>query len=409
MAHTALRRLAAAFPCWQMASLLLAGLALIGSACKDADSPTSPQTPPALASAAQTMAFVQVSAGGSHTCGVTANHRAYCWGTNGSGALGDGTTDERLSPVAVVGGLSFRQVSAGVSFTCGVTTDDRAYCWGSNFQGQLGDGTTSHRQVPVAVAGARRFRQVQVGSSHACAITMDNLAFCWGDNASGKLGDGTMTNRLIPVRVQAGARRFTRVSVGYYHTCGVAADALGYCWGANFTGQLGDGTTTDRVTPVAIRGGRSLRQLSAGSQHTCAVTIGNAAYCWGSNRYGQIGDGTSGYASRRVRPVAVLGGRSFAAVGADGGHSCGVTTSNVAYCWGDNASGQLGDATNTKRTTPVAVAGGQRFSGLSTGYFHNCGVTTGERAYCWGANGGGRLGNGTTTDSSTPVQVAGAL
>jgi alpha-tubulin suppressor-like RCC1 family protein len=135
------------------------------------------------------------------------------------------------------------------------------------------------------------------------------------------------------------------------------------------------------------------------------VTTSNAAYCWGANRYGQVGDGTSGYAARRLRPVAVLGGLQFSAVNPGGGHTCGVTTDDRAYCWGYNVFGQLGDGTNTKRTTPVAVAGGLKFAGVSTGYFHTCGVTTGDRAYCWGYNGSGRFGDGTTNDSSTPVAV----
>jgi alpha-tubulin suppressor-like RCC1 family protein len=201
------------------------------------------------------------------------------------------------------------------------------------------------------------------------------------------------------------------VSAGYYHNCGLGMDALIYCWGANFDGQLGDGTTTDRLTPTVIRGGRSFRQVRAGPTNTCGVTTTNAAYCWGTNRYGQIGNGTSGYAARRVTPTAVLGGLQFTAVTPGGGHTCGVTTGDRAYCWGHNAFGQLGDGTTTKRLTPVAVSGGLNFKpGVSTGYSHTCGVTTGGEAYCWGFNAsGGQLGDGTTTNRSTPVAVVGPM
>jgi alpha-tubulin suppressor-like RCC1 family protein len=377
----------------------------------DSDSPVEPEpTTAVLATAATPLVFIQVSAGGTHSCGVTADNRAYCWGGNGFGELGIGARDEvdHPTPVPVTGGLTFRQVRAGLASTCGVTLTDRAYCWGDNGEGQVGDGSKTNRSSPVPVAGGRSFRRVSPGEFHTCAVTTSNVAFCWGNNASGRLGDGTMTNRLTPVRVQSGGRLFQQVVAGYTHSCALGTDGLGYCWGGNFSGQLGDGTTTDRTTPVAIKGGRSLLQISAGAQHNCAVTTGNAAYCWGSNHYGQIGDGTVGYSSRRVRPTAVLGGHAFTAVFAGGTHSCGVTTAKVAYCWGDNAFGQLGDGTNTRRTTPVKVHGGLHFSGVSPGFFHTCGVTTNETAYCWGDNGGGRLGDGTSEVARTePVAVVG--
>jgi alpha-tubulin suppressor-like RCC1 family protein len=249
---------------------------------------------------------------------------------------------------------------------------------------------------------------VSTGLNHSCGVSPLDVAFCWGDNASGKLGDGSMTNRLTPVQVQAAGRRFRQVSVGYHHNCGLANDAHVYCWGANFSNQLGDGTRTDRVTPVAISGGRSFRQVSAGAEHSCGVTTGNAAYCWGRNRYGQIGNGTSGYAKRQPRPIAVLGGIPFSAVDAGGAHTCGVTPGNRGYCWGYNVFGQLGDGTHTQRLTPVPVAGGKLFGSVDTGYYYTCGVTPGRRAYCWGNNGSGNLGDGTTESRSTPVAVAGA-
>jgi alpha-tubulin suppressor-like RCC1 family protein len=299
-------------------------------------------------------------------------------------------------------------VTSGYYHSCAVGTNALVYCWGANFKGQLGDGTKTTRLRPTAVAGTRRFKMVRAGGDHTCALNFSNVVFCWGENEGGAVGDGTTTDRLTPTRV-TGGRLFTQVTSGYYHSCAVGTNALVYCWGANFKGQLGDGSTTDRLTPKEIRGGRSFYQVRAGATTTCGVTTSDTAYCWGADRYGQVGDGRSGYAARRVTPTAVLGGLLFSSVVPGGVHTCGVTTQHRAYCWGDNAFGELGDGTTTTRLTPVAVVGGLNFKygGVSTGYFHTCGVTTGGQAYCWGANDGGELGDGTKTNRSRPVAVVG--
>src|SRR4051794_28019912 len=154
----------------------------------DASSPTAPEPAPALvATTATALAFYQVSAGGAHTCGVTTEHLLYCWGQNVLGEVGDGTTTDRLRPVAIAGTLRFRQVSGGGAHTCALTTDYRAYCWGYNFRGALGDGTTTPRLEPVPVAGGRQFRVIDAGQYHTCGLTTDNRAYCWGNNVTGTL------------------------------------------------------------------------------------------------------------------------------------------------------------------------------------------------------------------------------
>src|SRR5829696_5427142 len=180
----------------------------------------------ALASGA--LAFRMLSSGGSHVCGVTTDERAYCWGENNSGQLGNGlndvqncnTTPCNPRPVAVLGGLRFRQLSAGFLHSCGLTTGAQVYCWGRNSEGQLGDGTRTARMRPVPVGGTLRFRQVAAGESHTCAISTADVAYCWGLNTSGQLGDGTILDRLRPVRVADG-RLWRHLSGGNSYTCGV--------------------------------------------------------------------------------------------------------------------------------------------------------------------------------------------
>src|SRR2546422_957992 len=245
------------------------------------------------------------------------------------------------------------------------------------------------------------FAAVSAGDYHTCGVTTAGTAYCWGDNTHGELGDGTGTDRTSPVAVEGGLT-FASVSAGLAHTCGVTTGGAAYCWGYNADGQLGEGTGTDRTSPVAVLGGVTFAAVSAGGYHTCGVTTAGTAYCWGR---GLLGDGTLRITNGPTSPVAVRGGLTFAVVIAGRYHTCGVTTAGLACCWGENLDGELGYGTTTSRTSPVAVLGGLSFARVSAGVAHTCGVTTGGAAYCWGYNAAGELGDGTTTDRLSPVRV----
>jgi hypothetical protein len=366
------------------------------------------------------LVFAGVSAGGSHTCGVGGgpySGYAFCWGDATWGELGDCTTvvvgTPRASatplPVRPYSGLpfpTFASVSAGDVDSIGLTTSGEAYLWG---RGSNGNGSSiqncvsSGNPVPWAGTGtAAIFAAISAGVLHTCGITPAGTAYCMGGNTSGQLGDGTTTDRDW-LQAVLGGLTFAAVSAGASHTCGVTTAGAAYCWGDNSSGQLGDGTMTSRTSPVAVLGAITFAAISARTSHSCAVTSAGAAYCWGDNSSGQLGDGTM---TGRASPVAVLGGLTFAALSAGGSHTCGVTPAGAAYCWGDNTSGQLGDGTMTSRTSPVAVLGGLSFATVSAGVGHSCGVTTAGVAYCWGGNALGQLGDRTWTASSVPVEVA---
>src|SRR6266702_2374744 len=342
-----------------------------------------------------------------HTCGVSTSRAAYCWGDNVFGQLGDGTTSSpwyRPSPAPVAGGLRFTMLSAGVWHTCGVTTGGAVYCWGDNFFGQLGDGTTAGRTTPVPVAGGLRFAAVSAGSFHTCGVTTSGAAYCWGDNQNGLLGDGTTDRRAMPAPV-VGGFRFSTISAGHGHTCGVIAGGAAACWGDNSSGQLGTRVvdhTMYRSSPGRVVGVHGFATVSAGNVHTCGMTTHGVAYCWGYNVWGQLGDGTT---TQRSIPVPVTGGLRFAVVDAGSYFSCGVTTGGAAYCWGENLDGELGDGTTTSWSTPVRVSGMLNFAAVGAGWYHTCGMTTTAGAYCWGYNGHSQLGEGTTITSLTPVPV----
>lgn len=399
----------AAFTLW------LASGTLGAIACRATEiaEPTKPSTTselrPALATTTATLTYRHISSGSFHTCAVTTDDRAYCWGRSG---LGRGDPDESLTPVAVQGGLRFRTVSAGANYTCGLTTGGRAYCWGGNSYGEVGDGSTNERSVPVPVLGGLRFRHIETGEYHTCGVTdPDRKVYCWGDNRFGQLGDGTKRMRTTPVPV-FGGRVFLRVSPGGYHTCALTPTNQTYCWGNNQFGQLGSGNLSVplRTRPVLVAGGRSFRQVDGGRYHTCAVTTGFQAFCWGSGGQGQVGQGLAVLIN--FRPVVVQGGISFLRVTAGSFHSCGETTDHRPYCWGENAYGELGDGTTVQRLTPVRVAGGLTFGQMSAstgGGIHTCGKRGNGKAYCWGAGFAGELGDGTTDEHHSPVAVVDPL
>jgi len=351
------------------------------------------------------LTLASVTAGDLHSCAVTTNGAAYCWGHNEYGQLGDGSLLSRAIPTAVAGGLAFAGLATWEFHSCGVTTAGAAYCWGVNGNGKLGDGSTTSSTVPVAVTGGLTFSAVATGWAHTCGLTVSGAAYCWGDNDDGELGNGSTTSSLVPVAVSGGLT-FSAVTTWGIHTCGLTTTGAAYCWGSNFAGQLGDGSTNSSSVPVAVTSGLTFSALSAGRFHTCGVIATGAAYCWGDNRSSQLGDGTT---TMRPTPVAVSGGLTFVALAGGGSHTCGLTASGAAYCWGRNSENELGDGGSgiTRRPSPTGVAGGLTFSAISAGGLHTCAFATTGTVYCWGYNAFGELGNGTGIDSSVPVRVLG--
>ncbi len=280
------------------------------------------------------VSFEFVSAGRHRTCGLTAQGEAYCWGSNQFGALGDGTEVNREEPTPVAGGLSFRSISVGGRHVCGVTEGEKAYCWGANHFGRLGDGTEVNREEPTSVASGLAFTSVSAGAHHTCGVTEEGRAYCWGPNYTGQVGDGERTiSRLEPTRV-SGDVMFETLSVGYDVTCGLTSSGEARCWGVNHAGSVGDGTDGThllRTEPTAVRGELTFQAISVGYFHTCGIAQDGATYCWGLNDRGQVGDGSR---TNRNTPTRVAGDVSFEFVSAGRHRTCGVTAQGEAYCWG---------------------------------------------------------------------------
>jgi len=348
-----------------------------------------------------------ISAGYYHTCALTAGGGVKCWGANGNGELGDGTTNEHHTPVDVSGLASgVSAIIAGGLHTCALTTGGGVKCWGNNYYGQLGDGTTTNRLTPVNVSGlASGVSTITTGYYHTCALTAGGGVKCWGYNGNGQLGDSTTTDRHSPVAVSGLASGASAIAAGWSHTCARTTGGGVKCWGWNYYGQLGDDTTTDRYTPVDVSGLASgVSAITAGYYHNCARTSGGGIKCWGNNEYGQLGDGTI---TTRLTPVNVSGMASGAsAIDAGADHTCALTAGGGIKCWGNNFHGQLGDGTITEHHTPVSVSGlASGASAIAAGGYHTCALTSGGGVKCWGLNGNGQLGDSTNSDRHTPVDV----
>lgn len=332
--------------------------------------------------------------------------------------------------------FAWKEVSPGRDSDCGVLTDGQVYCWGENTAGQLGAGEVDNfgyiqpasSTVPLKVQVTSGIEEVSVGGAFACGLTTTGQAYCWGTNHYGQLGRSEVGSidqiNVVPGPVATNLH-FAQLDVGKANACALDESGHAYCWGANYRGEVGDGTYGDPVSvPTAVSGNLVFKQISTGSGSSCGIDASGAAYCWGDNHYGQLGNGTHGDPSlpatigpnsQSAVPVPVSGGLVFRTISVGGSWACGVTEEGSAYCWGSETFGALGngtDGTNALSDVPVPVAGSHNFATVNAGSGLTCGLDTSGAALCWGYNGNGQLGNGTSgswTWSDVPVYVVGGL
>jgi alpha-tubulin suppressor-like RCC1 family protein len=313
---------------------------------------------------------------GSHFCGLNAGKDAICWGRDGSGQLGRGSVMATGNPAGTVfGGTKWKEITVGRIMTCGLSDANFGFCWGLNQYGSVGVAAipeVARVFTPVRVDSLGALRDIAPGWLHACAINAAGEALCWGNNHHGQLGinSADTSARRLPVRV-TGTTTFTQLAMGSRHTCALASDGDAWCWGANATGQLGDGTTELRLAPVRVSGGLKFTQLVVGSG---------------------FGNGSA------VQPPVT--GNDVGTYG----HTCGLTAAGKAYCWGWNGNGQLGDDTQVNRSVPTAVAANLTFDQLALGSAYSCGMK-GDYVWCWGSNLQGQTGNNGTQLVLAPAAV----
>lgn len=358
-----------------------------------------------------------------------------------AGSGGDGGVETGSEAGAEGGSTAAIIIAAGGKHSCALLPAGTVECWGSNANGQLGIGTLTGPETcsgapcsttPVAVPGLSNVIAIAAGTTHSCALLSGGTVECWGSNSYGELGNGSSTGpetcagnacsaSPVPVSGLSGA---TAIAAGSEHSCALVSGTV-VCWGANFFGELGDGTSSGPETcsggacstaPAAVPGLTGVTALAAGGEDTCAVLTGGSVQCWGWNPYGQLGNGSStgpetcGGNACSTSPVTVTGLSGAETITANGESACAILSGGTVKCWGFNAHGELGDGTSTGpatcgsyacSTTPVAVSGLTGAKAIVQGDQHACALLSGGTVSCWGFNQEGELGDGSSTGPST--------
>lgn len=305
-----------------------------------------------------------ITTGLDHVAAIRVNGTAWCWGDGTLGLLGNGSTLNRSSPVSVVGGLLWRSIAGAGSTTHGIAQNGSWYSWGSGALGALGSNATANRSSPVTVSGGGvNWLSVFGTANGASALQSDGTIWSTGVNSSGTIGDGTTTNRSSPVSVVGGGNwvKLATSSGAPNHVLALKNDGVLWAWGQNINGALGDGTTVNKSSPVSVRGGfTDWRSACAGRLTSAAIRQNGTLWTWGYNGFGQLGDGTT---VNKSSPVSVAGGGTTwlrASIGEL--HAAAIKTDGTLWTWGDNSlAGQLGNNSTVSRSSPNTIA----YSGIS--------------------------------------------
>jgi len=389
--------------------------------------------------------WIAVSAGSSHSCGITIDHDAFCWGT---GLLGNGSAAGSVIPVPVGRGFKFRSVTAGNGHSCGVLLDGTVECWGLNTNGELGTGGPGDQSLPVLLSSTSVLDSLFAGDGYVCGVSSAMAAYCWGTNQKWQLGDGfiqpfsppngqpkpsfddcgilfrSLCSRLprrvrdrgSPAAEEGVPLVLSSIAPAVTHTCALVPSGAAVCWGEGSV-QLGSpvDVTTDSASAVpfvSVSAGPAFRAITAADLHTCALAEPNAlVYCWGFNTHGELGTATPDSTCQTFSVPAVVGcsptpavafsGVQVSAIEAGGNATCALGTDRNVYCWGSNQFGQLGDPALRGACdagtvcSPAAVGvdlGGLPVVGLSVGAGHACAVAAEGQMLCWGDSSDGRLG-----------------
>jgi alpha-tubulin suppressor-like RCC1 family protein len=367
-------------------------------------------TPTSILGSTKTFCHISTGITGRHSVAIDKNGQAWGWGNNSQGQIGNNSTINRSTPVSVAGGVkTFCKISAGANYTLAIDKNGRAWGWGNNSLGRLGDTSITARCTPVSVAGAvKTFCQITAGGGTSHVIDKNGRAWGWGENGVGQIGDNSITSRTTPVSVAGAVKTFCKISTGNEHTLAIDKNGRLWSWGWNIFGQLGTNNTINRVTPVSILGAvKTFCEISSGQFHSAAIDKNGRAWGWGNNNSGELGDNS---VSSRLTPVSVRGAvKTFCKISTGDLHTIAIDKNNNVWSWGNNQDGQLGDGTATRVCTPVSVRGTVKtFCKISTGNNHTIVIDKNGRAWGWGLNNSGQLGNLSYDDRCTPISVLGA-
>ena len=394
---------------------------------------------------------VAISSGVMHTCAILDDASVSCWGRNNFGQLGDGTYTDRNTPTQTsslgIGRIAVA-ISSGYYHTCAVLDNASVSCWGYNNDGGLGDGTNSNRSTPTQTSSlgvGRTAVAISSGNRHTCALLDDASVSCWGRN-SGNLGDGTTIARNTPTQTSSlgtatnprtaalserdfdndGILNIFDTHMTYLdiredtlsaapsglHTCALLENGSVSCWGRGGVGQLGNGGTSNKLTPTLTSSfgvNRTAISVSSGSFHTCALLDNGSVTCWGQNTNGELGYGNGSSSSTPQLTSSLGAGRTAIAISSGYQHTCALLDNGSVSCWGNGANGRLGRGSTSSSNSPILVGSfgmGRYAVAIATGPYHNCALLNDGNVSCWGMGQAGQIGNGIDNDQSLPTQTS---
>jgi alpha-tubulin suppressor-like RCC1 family protein len=335
-----------------------------------------------------------VSAGLYHSCSISLSGSASCWGENGNGELGIGSLAPSSVPTPVASRTA--QISAGAYHTCRARGDGQVECFGYADLGQVGPAAAGNQTVPIEVTGLGRLKTGPLLAghyTHNCGLPGDGTLLCWGSN-DGFASGGTASNYMVPT-VVPGVTDAVALGTGDLFHCVLDVAGRVWCMGANDYGQLGQGTIDSALHPPGrVLGISGATALAVGTNHACAVLGDGTVRCWGANFYGQMGDGSW---STRATPVAVLGATRIKSIESWSYFTCGVSVSGQVFCWGENSYAQRGNSSTVTTNTGNWVPSLDSVISVATGFTHTCALKSNGELSCWGSNEQGELGNGVTS------------
>jgi alpha-tubulin suppressor-like RCC1 family protein len=336
----------------------------------------------------------------------------WVWGSGGTGRLGTGAAISHSSPVQTLSfGTNWRCVSAGSYHGMATKTDGTLWTWGDNSDGRLGDNTTINKSSPIqTISGGTNWKQLSASCCHSAAVKSDGSLWLWGANAGGRLGNDNVVNRSSPVQTVGSATTWKFAAVCGRMSTALKNDGTLWTWGCNVCGSLGIdlafATTPGRSSPVqTVAGGTNWSKLSSSGYHVGAIKTDGSLWLWGANSGGQLGDGTTILKSSPVQTTSI--GTTWKTVSAQRCVTLAITSPGCLAGWGDNFGALNGYGAVSPVLGPRGALFDNRFTYIVGGRCNIHGITTDGKLFSWGYNNFGQFGNNKQNVSAygSPVQI----
>jgi len=342
-----------------------------------------------------------ISAGYAHSCYLKNDNSVWVWGKGD--VIGDKSTNDKVNEVPIIDLPPIYSISTNSNHSLAITMDGNVWMWGNNDYGQLGNGTFENSLFPIKIVGIKDILLGDTGNTHSAVVDKKGVLWCWGNNSLGQLGNGKQSQQvLIPEQIQMDDNPFfINISVGGNHSVALDKNGMVWTWGSNNHGQLGNGTNTNSNNPLKINEISNIKRISAGNEHTIALDSYGKIWIWGNNENGRLGDGTSD--KEKNIPIQITELNEIVEIDAGFGHSLALKLDGTVWSWGDNDKGQLGSGDYESKNRPIQVKNLTNIAAISAGHYHNLALDFNGNLYSWGWNNHGQLGDGTKIDKNIPI------